>query len=89
MDAYQDFCRDCCVRSLLNHLFALCLDLLISDELCRIDIVSIALNLIDCIGLDSQISRILTNKNILVLVIFMTNFLVKIGLERNCHPSYD
>ena len=52
MDAYQDFCRDCCVRSLLNHLFALCLGLLISDELCRINIVSIALNLIDRIGLD-------------------------------------
>ena len=36
----------------LMVLFALCLDLLISDELCRIDIVSIALNLIDRISLD-------------------------------------
>ena len=88
MDAYQDFCRDCCVRSLLNHLFALCLGLLISDELCRINIVSIALNLIDRIGLDSQISKILTNK-IPILVIFMTDSLVKIGLERNYHPSCD
>ena len=52
MNAYQDFCQDCCVRNLLNHLFALCLDLLISDELCIVDIVSIALNLIDRIGSD-------------------------------------
>ena len=32
MDAYQDVCRDCCVRSILGDLFALYLDLLILIE---------------------------------------------------------
>ena len=51
MDAYQDVCRDCGFWSLFDDLFALCLDLLISDELCSIDIVSIALNLTGRISL--------------------------------------
>ena len=52
MDAYQDFCRDCCVRSLLNYLFALCFDLLISDGYCSVDIDSDCVNSIDCTSLD-------------------------------------
>ena len=52
MDAYRDFCRDCCVRGLLNHLHAVRLDLLILDELSKIEKVSIALKLIDSISLE-------------------------------------